>query len=102
MFPRNCWHGDRLPSFPRSAWECPPGRSASTPAVPTTRTTRSVEDGIPTRSVGTRRSGRPVEIGEESQKNRKVARQSLVGPLLNDEHLRRSEKDTTSDPHSPG
>ena len=40
-------------SFPRSAWECRPGRSAALldEAEPTTR---SVEEGIPTRSVGTR------------------------------------------------
>ena len=41
-------------SFPRSAWECPSGRSASPP----TAATRSVEDGIPTQSVGTRRETR--------------------------------------------
>ena len=37
-------------SFPRSAWECRPGRSA---ALCLARTTRSVEEGIPTQSVGT-------------------------------------------------
>ena len=40
-------------SFPRSAWECRPGRSAS---LCRDQPTRSVEDGIPTRSVGTRPS----------------------------------------------
>ncbi len=39
-------------SFPRSAWECRPGRSAAVLGS-AVRTTRSVEDGIPTRSVGT-------------------------------------------------
>ena len=40
-------------SFPRSAWECRPGRSA---ALCRDQPTRSVEDGIPTPSVGTRPS----------------------------------------------
>ena len=50
-------------SFPRSAWECRPGRSAS-PDDGQRQTTRSVEDGIPTRSVGTRetRKDRPCDI----------------------------------------
>ena len=38
-------------SFPRSAWECRPGRSASPRARPD-RTTRSVEEGIPTEDRG--------------------------------------------------
>ncbi len=51
-------------SFPRSAWECISGRSASSSALDVdrpARTTRSVADGIPTRSVGTReRRDRPI------------------------------------------
>ena len=47
------------PSFPRSAWERRPGRSASRPWVglvaSARKTTRSVEDGVPTQSVGTRK-----------------------------------------------
>ena len=43
--------GDPIISFPRSAWECRPGRSAS--LRPAGRPTQSVEDGIPTGSVGT-------------------------------------------------
>ena len=46
---------DRV-SFPRSPWECRLGRSAAR----ATRTTRSVADGIPTRSVGTRRKRRRI------------------------------------------
>jgi len=42
-------------SFPRSAWECLPGRSA---ARCRDRTTRSALDGIPTQSVGTSFSAR--------------------------------------------
>ena len=44
----------RLNSFPCSAWECMPGRSASPGLRQAARTTRSVKEGIPTRSVGTR------------------------------------------------
>jgi hypothetical protein len=40
-------------SFPSSAWECRPGRSAAPPPR-RRKTTQSVEDGIPTRSMGTR------------------------------------------------
>jgi hypothetical protein len=54
-----CRHSDaerRSPenSFPCSAWECRPGRSASSQGAGIA--TRSVEDGIPTETVGTRRS----------------------------------------------
>ncbi len=49
-----------LPSFPSSAWECRPRRSASVSPVGRnpclggcrSRTRRSLEDGIPTRSMG--------------------------------------------------
>src|SRR4029077_3716760 len=54
-------------SFPRSAWECRPGRSASVRWGHPGPTTRSVEDGIPTRSIGTRDCGPVVEIREESR-----------------------------------
>ncbi len=54
-----------LNSFPRPAWECRPARSACHPGSPdgcdprpnpgVDPATRSVEDGIPTLRVGTRR-----------------------------------------------
>ncbi len=40
-------------SFPRSAWECRPRRSASVSPSAAPLGTRSVQDGIPTQSVGT-------------------------------------------------
>src|SRR5262249_40023229 len=39
-------------SFPRAAWECRPGRSAASGVAGWA--TQSVEDGIPTGTVGTR------------------------------------------------
>ncbi len=51
-----------ITSFPRSAWECRPGRSRV--RLPP-RTTQSVEDGIPTKTVGTSRIAGAVVFGEE-------------------------------------
>src|SRR5689334_19372648 len=48
--------GTYVNSFPRSAWECRPGRSAASSTGPPAQPempTRGVGDGIPTRSVGT-------------------------------------------------
>ncbi len=48
-------------SFPRSAWECRPDapRPLDGQSLGPGPTTRSVEDGIPTRSVGTRSTASP-------------------------------------------
>ena len=81
------------PGFPRS--HAPRGDASGTLRVPSvppaTRTTRSVEDGIPTRSVGTRRGGGPVEIGEGSHNCRPRADPGNV-----------ADRDGPADPHSLG
>jgi hypothetical protein len=50
-------------SFPRSAWECSLRRSASVFWLPTCRTkrTQSVQDCIPTQSVGTSSFGSRID-----------------------------------------
>ena len=51
--------GPPPPSFPRSAWECPLRRSASSGSPGQTEGTRSVPDGIPTRERGNEGNGSP-------------------------------------------
>ena len=52
-------------SFPRSAWECRLGRSRVPAPAPNTQ---SVEDGIPTGTVGTSTGSSAVVFGEECQR----------------------------------
>ena len=69
---------ERLPSFPRSAWECRPGRSASSVDTPTPAP-RSGEDGIPTQSVGTR-GNRRVRCADHAS-GRRSAQRTLRGKM---------------------
>ncbi len=79
-----------ITSFPRSAWECRPGRSRV--RLPP-RTTQSVEDGIPTETVGTSRIACAVVVGEEclnrrpsdrrqADEHRPLPREMLAPPVL--------------------